>query len=59
MKMADVCDDDGVSGESLRKKGAERLLSFFYFYPNFYVVFDSSLSSVLKLAQWLLYIKDR
>jgi hypothetical protein len=26
MKMADVCDDDGVSGESLRRKGAEKLL---------------------------------
>jgi len=23
-KMADVCDDDGVSGESLRQKGFER-----------------------------------
>jgi hypothetical protein len=29
MRMADVCDDDGVSGESLRKKGTERFLSFF------------------------------
>ena len=28
--MADVCDDDGVSGESLRRKGAEKLLFSFY-----------------------------
>ena len=28
--MADVCDDDGVSGASLRRKGAEKLLFFFY-----------------------------
>jgi hypothetical protein len=28
--MADVCDDDGVSGESLRRKGAAKLLFFFY-----------------------------
>jgi hypothetical protein len=30
MRMADVCDDDGVSGESLRKRGAARFLSFFF-----------------------------
>ena len=28
--MADVCDDDGVSGESLRRKGAEKLLFSLY-----------------------------
>lgn len=28
--MADVCDDDGVSGASLRRKGAAKLLFFFY-----------------------------
>jgi len=28
--MADVCDDDGVSGASLRREGAEKLLLFFY-----------------------------
>jgi hypothetical protein len=27
--MADVCDDDGVSGASLRREGAEKLFSFF------------------------------
>jgi len=30
MRMADVCDDDGVSGESLRKRGTARFLSFFF-----------------------------
>ena len=30
--MADVCDDDGVSGASLRRKGAEKLLFFFILY---------------------------
>jgi hypothetical protein len=29
MKMADVCDDDGVSGASLRRKGALSSFSFF------------------------------
>jgi hypothetical protein len=29
-RMADVCDDDGVSGESLRLKEATSLLLLFY-----------------------------
>jgi len=28
--MADVCDDDGVSGASLRVKGTERFPLLFY-----------------------------
>jgi len=27
--MADVCDDDGVSGESLRQKGAQAPFCFY------------------------------
>jgi hypothetical protein len=30
-RMADVCDDDGVSGESLREKGAQ---APFFFYTD-------------------------
>jgi hypothetical protein len=37
-RMADVCDDDGVSGESLRVKGAQ---APFFFYTTELVSSDS------------------
>ncbi len=43
--MADVCDDDGVSGAMPEEKGAERLLFSFYTYNSNYslIIFDFEL----------------
>jgi hypothetical protein len=37
--MADVCDDDGVSGESLRQKGAQAPFCFLFMPKTLIIAF--------------------